>query len=287
MDLLTLLLSSLKWKKKRTKRQSLNSKAKKKGTHTHKDKREAFDSLLKEFREVDDILARNSADFESFPKAGGILNKNEIPLTTISEIDIFDVWGFDFMGPFVSSCGNTYILVMVDYVSKWVEVVALPNYEARSVVAFLKLNIFTIFGTPRAVISDGGLHFCNKAFDTLLSKTGYKKLIEISPYRLVLGKACHLSVELEHKAMWALRKLNLEWDVAANLKVAQLNELDEFRYHAYTSSSLYKEKMKYLHDKNECALLGICLEKLAKYGKSVDRTIVGAIAERDLWLHNS
>ncbi|XP_070025623.1 uncharacterized protein [Nicotiana sylvestris] len=50
--------------------------------------------------------------------------------------------------------------------------------------------------------------------------------------------------------MWALKKLNLEWDVAANLRVAHLNELDEFQYHAYTSSSLYKEKMKYLHDKH-------------------------------------
>nr|XP_009771837.1 PREDICTED: uncharacterized protein LOC104222306 [Nicotiana sylvestris] len=49
--------------------------------------------------------------------------------------------------------------------------------------------------------------------------------------------------------MWALKKFNLEWVVAANLRVAQLFELDEFRYHAYTSSSLYKEKMKYLHDK--------------------------------------
>ncbi|XP_070014066.1 uncharacterized protein [Nicotiana sylvestris] len=60
-------------------------------------------------------------------RASGISKKDEIPLNTILEVDIFDVWGIDFMGPFVSSCDNTYILVAVDYVSKWVEGVALPN----------------------------------------------------------------------------------------------------------------------------------------------------------------
>ncbi|XP_070046218.1 uncharacterized protein [Nicotiana tomentosiformis] len=49
--------------------------------------------------------------------------------------------------------------------------------------------------------------------------------------------------------MWVLKKLNLEWDVAANLRVVQLNKLDEFRFHAYSSSSLYKDKMKYLYNK--------------------------------------
>ncbi|XP_070040533.1 uncharacterized protein [Nicotiana tomentosiformis] len=68
-------------------------------------------------------------------------------------------------------------------------------------------------------------------------------------YRKVFWKACHLSVELKNKAMWALKKLNLDWYVIANLRVANLNEFDEFRYHAYESSSLYKEKLKYLHDK--------------------------------------
>ncbi|XP_070010215.1 uncharacterized protein [Nicotiana sylvestris] len=181
---------------------------------------------------------------------GGSSKKNEMPLTTILETDIFDVWDIEFMGPFVSSCENTYVLVVVDYVSKWVEAVSLPNNEARSVVAFLKKNIFTRF---RSLLSRSLIfrHFinqpCNQA--QLAYRTAYKTPIKISPYQLVVRKDGHFLVELEHKDMWALKKLNLEWDVAANLRVAHLNKLDEFWYHAYTSSSLYKEKIKYLHEK--------------------------------------
>ncbi|XP_016458133.1 uncharacterized protein LOC107781847 [Nicotiana tabacum] len=80
-------------------------------------------------------------------------------------------------------------------------------------------------------------------------RTTYKTPIGMYPYLLVFGKVCHIPVELEYKSMWALKKLNLEWDVAANLRVTHLNELNEFWYHAYTSSSLYKEKIKYLNDK--------------------------------------
>ena len=74
------------------------------------------------------------------------------------------------MGPFVSSHGMKYILVAVDYVSKWVEVIALANNEGKSVTTFLKKNIFSRFGTPRAIISDGGSHFCNRFFKGLLEK---------------------------------------------------------------------------------------------------------------------
>ena len=65
-----------------------------------------------------------------------------MPMNPIMEVEIFDVWGIDFMGPFISSYGNKYILDSVDYVSKWVEAIALPNNEAKSVTSFLK-KIFT------------------------------------------------------------------------------------------------------------------------------------------------
>nr|XP_009622025.1 uncharacterized protein LOC104113541 [Nicotiana tomentosiformis] len=68
------------------------------------------------------------------------------------------------MGPFISSYGNKYILIAVDYVSKWVEAATLPTNDAKGVIGYLRKNIFTQFGTPRAIISDRGTHFCNRAF---------------------------------------------------------------------------------------------------------------------------
>ena len=65
-------------------------------------------------------------------RTGNITKRNEMPLNNIPEVEIFDVWGVDFMGPFPSSFGNQYILVAVDYVSKWVEAIASPTNDARS-----------------------------------------------------------------------------------------------------------------------------------------------------------
>ena len=68
------------------------------------------------------------------------------------------------MGPFPLSFGNLYILVAVDYVSKWVEATALPTNDAKTVVAFLQKNIFSRFGTPRAIINDEEHFFATKYF---------------------------------------------------------------------------------------------------------------------------
>ena len=81
-----------------------------------------------------------------------------MPLNSIQLCEIFYVWGIDFMGPFLKSYKFEYILVAIDYVSKWAEVQALPTNDARVVITFLK-RLFSHFGMPKALISDRGTHF--------------------------------------------------------------------------------------------------------------------------------
>nr|GFA93114.1 reverse transcriptase domain-containing protein [Tanacetum cinerariifolium] len=206
-------------------------------------------------------------------RQGKISQTDEMPQDSIQVCEIFDIWGIDFMGPFPSSKGNKYILVAVDYLSKWVKVKALPTNDARVIVKFLK-SLFSRFGIPRAIISDRGTHFCNDQFNRVMIKyertvgeirtswfdklddalwafrTAYKTPIGCTPYMLVYGKSCHLLIELEHRAYWALKHVNFDLKTAGDHRKLQLNELSELRDQAYENSVIYKEWMKKLHDSN-------------------------------------
>ena len=103
-----------------------------------------------------------------------------IPLNPILVVDLFDVWGIDFMGPFPYSFGYVFILVGIDYVLKWVKAVPCRAADHR-VLKFLKENIFSRFRVPKAIISDGGSHFCNKPYENLLTKYGVKHKVA-TPY---------------------------------------------------------------------------------------------------------
>ncbi|GJY86302.1 reverse transcriptase domain-containing protein [Tanacetum coccineum] len=104
-------------------------------------------------------------------RSGNISSRNEMPQNNIQVCEVFDVWGLDFMGPFPQSRGNKYKLVVVDYVSKWVEAQALPTNDARVVVKFLR-SLFARFGVAKALISDRGTHFCNSQLEKALQRYG-------------------------------------------------------------------------------------------------------------------
>ena len=150
-----------------------------------------------------------------------------MPLTPILIIKIFDCWGIDFMGPFPPSCGYLYILLVVDYVSKWVEAIPTRTNDHKVVLKFVKENIFSCFGVPRAIISDGGLHFCNRSFENLLKKYGVTHKVSTAYHSQTNGQAELANREIKHilekmvapnRKDWSLRLTDDLWDYRTAFK---------------------------------------------------------------------
>ncbi|GJY02045.1 reverse transcriptase domain-containing protein [Tanacetum coccineum] len=135
------------------------------------------------YRDAHDLVTR----CDTCQRQGKISQRDEMPQNSIQVCEIFDVWGIDFMGPFPSSRGNKYILVAVDYLSKWVEAKALPTNDARVVCKFLK-SLFARFGAPRAIISDRGTHFCNDQFAKVMLKYGVTHRLSIAYHPQTSGQ---------------------------------------------------------------------------------------------------
>ena len=147
---------------------------------------------------------------------GSISRRDMMPLNPILVVEIFDVWGIDFMGPFPSSFGFEYILVEVDYVSKWVEAIATKTNDHKVVVKFLQDNIFCRFGFPRAIISDGGKHFNNRPFEALVRKYSITHKVATPYHPQTSGQIEVSNREIKNILQKTVRPDRKDWSLRLN-----------------------------------------------------------------------
>jgi hypothetical protein len=147
---------------------------------------------------------------ECCQKLGSISRRNMIPLNPILIVEIFGIWGIDFMGPFLNSFGYLYILVAVDYVSKWV-----------------RDTIFAHFHMPRAIINDGGKHFYNRIFEQLMKKYFITHMVATPYHPQMSGQVEVSNREIKHilektmnpnKKDWSLQLSDALWAYRTTFK---------------------------------------------------------------------
>jgi transposase InsO family protein len=144
-------------------------------------------------------------------RTGNISQRNSMPLKYNLQIDLFDVWGIDFMGPFKNSHGYEHILFMVDYVSKWVEAMPCRKASTKESITMIKNVIFPRFGTPRVLISDGGTHFTGKNFRKCLSKLGIEHRVSTAYHPQTNGQAETSNRQLKSILNKTIEKGGKDW----------------------------------------------------------------------------
>ncbi|GJX42328.1 reverse transcriptase domain-containing protein [Tanacetum coccineum] len=197
------------------------------------------------YRDAHDMM--KSCD--SCQRQGKILQKDKMPQNAIQVCEIFYVWGIDFIGPFPDRdthfCNDQFAKVILKYgVTHRLSTAYHPQTSGQVEVLNrgLKHILERTVGENRASWSD-------KLDDALWAfRTAFKTPIGCTPYKLVYEKACHLPIELEHKAYWALKHCNFDLKTAGDHQKVQMNELNELRDQAYENSLIYKEKTKKIHD---------------------------------------
>ncbi|RDX96924.1 Retrovirus-related Pol polyprotein from transposon 17.6, partial [Mucuna pruriens] len=189
---------------------------------------------------------------ERCQKAGMAMNRrHEMPQQPILFCE-----GIDFMGPFPVSNGYSYILSTVDYshglasLEIWGSTqncYSIPPQTNGQVEVFNR----EIKKTLQKMTNPNKKDWSRLLEDALWAhRTAYRTSLGMSPYRIVFSKSCHLPMELEHKAYWAIKQCNLAYDQVGEQRKFRLQELEELRLEAYENSRIYKQKVKKFHDQN-------------------------------------
>ncbi|XP_010445696.2 PREDICTED: uncharacterized protein LOC104728416 [Camelina sativa] len=187
------------------------------------------------FKDTQEIISK----CDSCQRKGNISRRNEMPQTPTLEVEVFDVWGKHFVNKVFESLLKKHGVkhkVATPYHPQTSGQVEISNREMKSILE-------KTVGITRK-------DWAKKLDDALWAyRTAYKIPIGTTPFNLLYGKSCHLPVELEYKAMWAVKLLNFDIKNAHEKRLVQLNELQEIRLEAYESSKIYKERTKAFHDK--------------------------------------